>query len=60
MMYMTLITAMLIMIYKKLNNIDSYKRAKRLFIEGLDTEITRTVVVFCGGDPNKHPLLNST
>jgi hypothetical protein len=60
MIYMTLIAAMLIMIYKKLNNIDGYKRAKRQFIEGLDTEITRSVVIFCGGDPNKHPLLNPT
>jgi len=60
MIYMILIAAMLIMIYKKLNNISSYKRAKLIFMEGLDTEIVRKIVELCGGDPEKTPLLKPT
>jgi hypothetical protein len=60
MIYMTLIAAMLVLIYKKLNQIDGYKRAKRLFVEGLDTEIIRTIVILCGGDPDKSHHLRPT
>jgi hypothetical protein len=60
MVYMTLIAAMLIMIYKKQNEISSYKRAKQLFVEALDTEIVRAIVVICGGDPDISPLLTPT
>ncbi len=60
MFYVILIAAMLIMIYKKLNNIESYKSAKIQFMDGLDTEITRMIVIICGGDPNKTAYLNPT
>jgi hypothetical protein len=59
-LYVQLIAAMLIMLYKKLNNLESYKRAKLKFIQAIDTEITRMIVEICGGNPNKTAYLNST
>jgi hypothetical protein len=53
MMYMVLITAMLILAYKKVNNIEGYKIAKLKFTDELQMEITKEIVVVCGGDPNK-------
>jgi hypothetical protein len=50
---------MLIMLYKKFNNIDGYKRAKIRFIQAPDNEITRLIVEACGGNPDKTPYLNS-
>jgi hypothetical protein len=51
MMYMVLITAMMILIYKKVNKIDGYKIAKLTFIDELQMEITKEIVIACGGDP---------
>lgn len=59
-LYVQLIASMLIMLYKKFNNIDGYKRAKIRFIQALDNEITRLIVETCGGNPDKTPYLNST
>jgi transposase len=51
MLYMTLITAMLVLIYKQLNNI-SYKTAKRRFsLEVRDLAIAM-LIKQCGGDPD--------
>ena len=50
-LYMTLILAMLILIYKKMNNI-GYHIAKRRFYYELDDLIMRMVVELSGGDPN--------
>jgi hypothetical protein len=60
MLYVQLIAAMLIMLYKKLNNLPSYKRAKLKFIEAINNEIIRLIVQICGGDPNLKQYLNST
>lgn len=60
MLYVQLIAAMLIMLYKKLNNLPSYKRAKLKFIQAIDNEITRLIVEICGGNPNRTKYLNST
>jgi len=60
MLYVLLIAAMLIMLYKKLNSIDSYKRAKLKFIQAIETEITRMIVLICGGNPEATPYLNSS
>lgn len=50
MLYMTLIVAMLVLIYKKANNL-GYKTAKRRFgLEVRDLAIA-LIVVQCGGDP---------
>lgn len=50
-LYMTLILSMLLLIYKRLNNV-GYKTAKRRFALELDELILSMVVRFCGGDPS--------
>jgi len=49
-LYMTLIVAMLILIYKKANNI-GYKTAKRRFTMEMRNLIISIIVLECGGDP---------
>ena len=53
MMYMTLITAMLLMIYKKENGI-GFNTAKRRFTIEIEDITTMLAVVYCGGDINKY------
>lgn len=53
MLYMTLIVALLLIVYRKLNKLDSDRRAKLRFAQELDTEIVRQIVLLCGGDPAK-------
>ena len=49
-LYMTLIVAMMVLIYKKANNV-GYKTAKRRFaLEVRDLAIA-LIVIQCGGDP---------
>lgn len=60
MMYMTMIAATLLLLYKKLNKIEGYKIAKYLFTEELNMEIIKEIVVICGGDPSKIPLPKTT
>jgi hypothetical protein len=50
-LYMTLILAMLIHIYKKYNNV-GFKTAKRRIKMELDDLITILIIQACGGDPN--------
>lgn len=52
MIYMTLIVAMLVLIYKKANNL-GYKTAKRRFVMELRELITALMIIFSGGDPAK-------
>jgi hypothetical protein len=60
MLYMTLILAILIIVFKKLNNIGSYKIAKLQVELELEKDIIKAIVELCGGDPNKAPhLFNS-
>jgi hypothetical protein len=51
MLYMTLIVAMLILIYKQANDI-GYKTAKRRFTMEIRNLIISMIVVECGGDPS--------
>lgn len=53
MLYMILITAMLILIYKKVNKIDGYKIAKLKFTDEIQMEIVKELIIICGGDPKK-------
>lgn len=53
MIYMTLILAILLIVYKKLNKISSYKIAKLRFELELDEEIMKQVAILCGADPKK-------
>ena len=56
MLYMTLITAQLIITYKSLNKLKGYKIPKLKFALELEEELIRQVVIICGGDPAKmHP-----
>jgi hypothetical protein len=58
---MTMILAILIIAYKKLNNIKGFKITKLRFEIELENEIIKTIVMLCGGDPNKATqLFNSS
>lgn len=57
MIYMTLIVAILLLAYKKLNRIKFYKMAKLEFELELDNELTKAIVILCGGDPEMAPHL---
>jgi hypothetical protein len=57
MVYMTLILSILLIAFKKLNNVDSYKIAKLKFSQELETEIVKQIVFLSGGDPDKLPHL---
>lgn len=48
-LYMTMIVAMLLLVYKKLNKY-GYKTAKRRFRIELDSYITALIIEFCGGN----------
>jgi hypothetical protein len=52
MLYMTLITAMLLLVYKHLNNVSGYKIAKLKFTNELDQELLKEIIIACNGDPN--------
>ena len=52
MVYMTMIASMLLLIYKKVNNL-GYKTAKRRIGMELRDMITAILIVFAGGDPAK-------
>ena len=61
MIYMTMILAILIIAYKKINNIKGFKIAKLKFELELENEIIKTIVMLCGGNPNKAAhLFNSS
>ena len=53
MLYMTLIVALLLIVYRKLNKLESDRRAKLRFAQELETEVVRQIVLLCGGDPGK-------
>lgn len=53
MMYMTLIAAMLVMAYKKENNLSGYKIPMMKFIQDIEGDFIKQIVAFCGGDPKK-------
>lgn len=59
-MYMTLITAILLIVYKKLNNLKGFKIPKLKFAQELEVLIIKDIVERCGGSPNKvNEILNS-
>ena len=51
--YMTMITAVLLLAYKKINRMSGYKIMKLKFETELETDIIKEIVILCGGDPNK-------
>ncbi len=60
MIYMTMITAVLLLAYKKINRMKGYKIMKLKFETELETDIIKEIVILCGGDPNKASYLFST
>ena len=60
MLYVILIAAMLILVFKQLHKIAGYKIAKLKFIEALDREIVSEIVLFCGGNPQLSKYLTPT
>lgn len=61
MLYMTMIVATLIIVYKKLNRISSMKIAKLRFELELENSLVKEIVILCGGNPAKAPhLFNSS
>jgi len=60
MIYMTMILAILIIAYKKINKIKGFKIAKLKFELELENEIIKEIVLLCGGDPDRaQHLFNS-
>jgi len=57
MLYMTMILATLIIVYKKKNKIKGFKMAKLALEIELDNEIMKEIVKLCGGDPKKAAYL---
>lgn len=53
MVYMTLIVAVLLIIYKKTNDIKGFKIAKLKMEIELDNLMIKEIVKLCGGNPNK-------
>lgn len=53
MLYMSMITAILIVAYKKFNNLKGFKIPKLRFALELEEELIKQVVIICGGDPSK-------
>jgi hypothetical protein len=60
-MYMTLITAILLIVYKKLNDLKGYKIPKLKFAQELEVLIIKDIVEKCGGNPDKvDEILNTS
>jgi len=57
MIYMTMILALLIIVFKKKNQISSYKIAKLRFEIQLDNMLMKEIVILCGGNPDKATYL---
>jgi hypothetical protein len=60
MIYMTMILATLLIAYKKINNKKGFKIVKLKFEIELENEIIKTIVILCGGDPDKAAHLFSS
>lgn len=60
MLYMTMILAILILSYKKLNGLKGFKIPKLKFELELENEIIKEIVKLCGGDPAKAEHLFSS
>ena len=60
MVYMTMILAILIIAYKKINRLKGFKIAKLKFELELENDIIKQIIVLCGGNPAMaHHLFSS-
>jgi transposase len=53
MLYVTLIAAILLLVYKKINQQKGYKLVRLRFAQELEEDLIKQVVLLCGGDPAK-------
>jgi hypothetical protein len=60
MLYVTLITASMIILYKNQNKIEGYKSAKLLLIEEIEKEIIAELIRICGGNVKQYKQLYCT
>jgi hypothetical protein len=51
MLFCTLIAAILLLVYKKTNNLNGYKIMKLRFVSDLERSMLKDFVIMCGGDP---------
>lgn len=51
MVYVTLIAAMLVLVYRQLNQMSGFKITKLRFAHELQTEIIKEIVRLCDGNP---------
>ena len=54
-LYATLIVAILLLVYKKLNALKGFKEAKQKFAQELEYEIIKLIIGLSGGNPDKLP-----
>ncbi|MFO0479515.1 MAG: hypothetical protein ACK50L_12180, partial [Bacteroidota bacterium] len=54
-LYSTLIVAILLLVYKKLNKLNSFKMAKQKFARELEYEIVKLIIELSGGNSAKLP-----
>lgn len=52
-LYMVMILATMLLIYKSSNALSGYKLVKLRFRQELEMEIVKEIVIYCGGDPQK-------
>ena len=53
MLYITMIASILLLVYKKKNNLKGYKILKQKFIQDLERELVRNFVILCDGNIEK-------
>lgn len=53
MLYVTMIAAILLAAYKKQHKLSGYKIPRQKLAEELEKEITKHIIVLCGGNPDK-------
>jgi Transposase DDE domain len=58
MLYVTMILAILLTVYKKKNKLKGFKLVKLKFANELEAELIKHIVIICGGNPD-NPLIKS-
>jgi hypothetical protein len=58
MLYITLIASILLIAYKHSNKLKGYKIMKQKFLQELEWETMKDIVIYCGGDPEKMKEIN--
>jgi IS4 transposase len=51
-LYATMIASILLLVYKKENNLKGYKIMKLRFVQDIEKSIVKDIVFMCGGNPD--------